>query len=571
MVKIPLGGRKLIAALLTLSKKEKIILWCCVVLATAGLLWWGGRFYINRTTLVPDYGGIYTEGIVGAPRLINPVLADSGEADGAIEALVFSGLVRVDGNGGIERDLAEIFEISENKREYLITLKPNLLWHDGEALTVDDVIFTIDLIKNPALRNPYALNWQGVEAEKISERSLKIKLPAPYEPFLQNLTFRILPKHLWKDIPTQNFSLSDLNVKPIGSGPYRFKQIQRDKEENVTSYTFVANRRSFHLAGPYIDTIVLRFYQAYEEAIVALKKKEIDGLAGIPAREFQALADSDTFRVNSPLLPRYFAVFWNTEIQPFQDIKMREALTRAIDKDRIVRDALAEKAKALYGPLPEGLLGGGGNPAEITYDTEKSMALLEELGWKDSDNDGIRDKKATSRSKTPTKLGFELFYPDTSSLTHVVELLIEDWKVVGVEVIPKPVPLSELLITLQARSYRAVLFGQVLSQDPDPFAFWHSSQKQAPGLNLSLWSQKQSDALLEKARTVDNEEERKKLLEEFHTIAAKDYAALFLYVPDYLFAYANAFRLPTLSILSAPAERLHKINEWYLHTKRVWK
>lgn len=564
--------KKLLAAILTLSRREKIVFWGFLVIALTGTIWWSRNLYVSATKIVPDYGGFYTEGVVGNPKLINPVLADANEADGAMEALIFSGLFRIDGKGGIEPDLAELIDISENRKEYLITLKPDLFWHDGERLTVDDVLFTIDLIKNPALRNPYALNWQGVMAEKISDQSLRIKIPAPYEPFLQNLTFRVLPKHLWKDIPTQNFSLSDLNLKPIGSGPYRFKHFEKDKTGNVISYTLVPNKK-FHLEGPYLETIMIRFYPSYEEAILALKKKEIDGLAGIPPRDFkEALAESGTFKIITPRLPRYFAVFWQSEIQPFNDIKMREALTLAVNKDKIVSEVLGGRGKIVHGPITDGLIGGGGSPAQNLYNPASSTQLLDELGWKDSDSDGVRDKTTgTGRRKKTAPLEFELFTPDTPALQAIASLLIHDWQAVGVKVVPKPVELAELLTTIQARSYRAVLFGQVLTQTPDPFSFWHSSQKQAPGLNLSLWSNKKADEILEKVREMKDDNERKKLLRELQSIIAKDYAALFLYSPDYIFAIAGAFKLSELTIINSPPERLHKINEWHLHTKRAWK
>lgn len=540
-------------------------------MAFIGLIWLGWNFYVSRTTVVPATGGIYTEGIVGSLRLINPVLADTSEADGALEAIIFSGLFRVDGRGEVEKDLAELAELSEDKREYLVTLKPNIFWHDGEPLTADDVLFTIDLIKNPALRNPYALNWQGVNAEKISDRTIKITIPVPYAPFIQNLTFRILPKHLWQDVPPQNFALSELNLKPIGSGPYRFKNFTRDKTGAVTSYTLTANRR-YHLPGPYIDTVVLRFYPNYEDALVALKKKEIDGLAGIPPEDASALVDSGNLRIMTPLLPRYFAVFWNTEVPPFDDKKMRLALAMAVNRPRLINEVLKGEGKIMNGPVEAEFISDAAT-STLEYNPASSSQVLDDLGWKIG-ADGVREKPQPGggrKPKPPIKLEFELFLPDTPLLQDVASHLIQDWQAVGVRVTAKSLTVNELLTTLQARSYRAILYGQLLTQDPDPFSFWHSSQKQAPGLNLSLWSNKAADDILEKVRETDDAGQKKELLAQFQNLVIQEQPAAFLYEPNYIVAAAAAFHFPEMKIFSFPFERFQTINEWYLYTKRIWR
>jgi len=569
-VKLATSIKKILAAIPALSRREKAVFGGFLAIAFVGLIWLGWNFYISRTAIAPRSGGIYTEGIVGSPRLINPVLADTNEADGALEAIVFSGLLRVDGRGGLEPDLAEFVKPSEDKREYLITLKPNLFWHDGERLTADDVLFTIDLIKNPALRNPYALNWQGVTAEKISDRSIKITIPVPYEPFGQNLTFRILPKHLWRDVPTQNFALSELNLKPIGSGPYRFKKFDQDKAGNITAYTLTANKR-YHLAGPYIDTIVLRFYPKYEDAIMALKKKEIDGLAGIPPEYTGALADSGSLQMFSPMLPRYFAVFWNTEVPPFDDKRMRLALALAVNRSRLIDEVLRGNGKIVNGPIPAEFISGTAT-ATPEYNPASSTQILDDLGWKVG-TDGIREKSQPGgrRPKPPTKLEFELFLPDTPLLQEIASRLIQDWQAVGIRVTAKPLTVNELLTTLQARSYRSILYGQLLTQDPDPFSFWHSSQKQAPGLNLSLWSNKAADDILEKAREIDNADPKKELLMQFQNLVIQDQPALFLYSPNYVVVAAAAFHFPEMKIFSFPSDRFQTINEWHLYTKRIWR
>ncbi|MFN7088279.1 MAG: ABC transporter substrate-binding protein, partial [Candidatus Paceibacteria bacterium] len=269
------------AAFRSFTKIEKFAFFIFLLFFAAGLTWQGLRIYFLNTELKAATGGIFTEGIVGMPRYINPVFGDSGDADRALESLIFAGLFKGDYQGGVIADLAESYEISKDGKVYTITLKDGLFWHDGKPLTADDIIFTIELIKAPELKNPLAPNWNGVEVEKISSKTIRFTLPAPYQPFLHNLTFGILPRHLWGQIPIQNFMLAELNLKPIGAGPYRFKNLQKDRKGAISQYTLVANR-NYPGPGPYLDTVIIKFFPSYEDALLSLKKREIDGLGGIP-------------------------------------------------------------------------------------------------------------------------------------------------------------------------------------------------------------------------------------------------------------------------------------------------
>jgi len=554
----------------TLGRRERIVFFLFLALLAAGAGSQGIYFYLKNTEPRADFGGFYVEGVVGTPRLINPVLADSSEADRTLEALIFAGLFKSDYRGGVMADLAESTEISKDRRSYTVTLKEDLRWHDDKPLTVDDIVFTIELIKNPELRSPLAPNWQGVVVEKISERTVRFTIPNAYNNFLSNLTFGILPKHLWGNVPSSNFYLAELNLKPIGSGPYRFKNIQKDKTGAPTQYTLVANRR-YPGPGPFLDTVAVRFFQNYEEAILALKKKEIHGLAGIPATDAKSLTSSSSFRFLRPLIPRYVAVFFNMNTDLFREAKLREALNLATDKEKIVVEVLEGQAKKISSPVVPGLL--GANETTEIYNPDEARKILAALGWQDSDGDGILDKGPAGRGQKPTPLETELYLRDTPDLVRVAESLKKDWERIGVKVNIKSVSLGEFTSLVQSRAYQAVLFGEIIpgGKNPDLFPFWHSTQRTPPGLNLSLYSNPQADELLEKIRRQENSEEEARLLQEFQSVLLKDYPAIFLYLPEYLYALTPQLHLPEMTLLSSPQERMARINEWFLNTKRIWR
>ena len=225
----------------------------------------------------PAYGGALREGILGAPRLINPVLAQT-DADRDLVSLIYTGLLRYDTEGVAAPALAEKYEISNDGLEYTVTLKNKIYWQDGEGITADDVVFTVRLAKNPQLSSPRRANWEGVDVEKIDERTVKFILKKPYAPFVENLTLGIMPKHLWEPIPISQYPLVALNTAPVGAGPYETKSVSRNSVGSITSIKLGSNKY-FALGVPHIKTLELNFYQTEEAIMAALKNKNIDTLA----------------------------------------------------------------------------------------------------------------------------------------------------------------------------------------------------------------------------------------------------------------------------------------------------
>ena len=211
-----------------LSRREKIILPVLTIVFAISFfsLAWG--FYLENTTIVPAKGGSMIEGMVGSPRFLNPVYADTNDVDRDIIQLIYSGILRTTASGELVPDLAAADpEISEGGKTVTITLKENVKWHDGEPFSADDVVFTITTIQNPAFKSPIRANWLGVDVEKVSDSMVRFHLLDPYAPFLERLTLKILPAHLWKTVTPENFALTPLNLQAIGTGPYRIEKIDQ--------------------------------------------------------------------------------------------------------------------------------------------------------------------------------------------------------------------------------------------------------------------------------------------------------------------------------------------------------
>jgi len=172
---------------------------------------------------VPREGGLYREAVVGAPQLINPLYAPANEVDTDISRLIFSGLLRYDEHGVLVPDVALSYEINEEQTEYTFLLRSDAIWHDGTPLTINDVLFTYGAIQDPVYASPLRVSFQGVTIAALDDTRIQFVLEKPFAPFLGSLTAGIIPEHIWANIDPRNARLSPFNLKPVGSGPFQFR------------------------------------------------------------------------------------------------------------------------------------------------------------------------------------------------------------------------------------------------------------------------------------------------------------------------------------------------------------
>ncbi len=506
----------------------------------------------------PVEGGSYVEGVVGQPIAINPLIAGDNDADRDLVVLLFASLF----------DLAENYKMDQTQKVWNITLKENLKWSDGEPLTSDDVIFTIGTVQDPETRSPIFVTWQGVLAERLSERELRLTLKNPYAFFLDNIkNLRVAPRHIFDNIPPQNFRLSDFNLKPIGSGPYKFVSFQKRGDGFIEEYVLESNKR-YALKRPFIRNLKIRFFPDRMEVINAFNIKAIDGWGGLDQ------ADLGNIKINHKILsagrPRYYAIFFNQGVNPILKEKaVRSALAAAVDKQKILDQILNGQGSIANGPIPPTV---AGYDAQIftdeTFSLENAAEILEKAGWKISD-DGVRSKTI---GKNKLKLEFDIVVPEAKFLVESANLIREDWKKIGVNLNPIILKPSDAVNNaIKPRNYQMILFGNTLNNNPDVFSFWHSSQRFDPGLNLSIFSDKTVDGLLESLRQNLDENSRQQDLSKLQKIINDAKPAVFLYSPKYLYATSKNLGGFSAESISFQASRFEKVNEWYLKTARVFK
>ncbi len=531
-------------------------------------------YRVNQLLLVeiPDYGGSLTEGIVGSPRFINPVLASS-DIDRDLTTLIYSGLMKVEPDGSLVPDIAESYTVSEDGLYYTFKIKEDIFFHDGQRLTVDDVIFTIERAQDSLLKSPREASWVGVKVEKLDESTVIFSLQQAYSPFIHNTTIGILPRHIWRETTVEEFPFSRFNTEPIGTGPYKIESITYSDSGLPKTYKLTAFNK-YALGRPYIKNIIIKSYQNEREIIDAHRKGDVESLYGVSPKQIQSMnINPRREEIKLSGLPRMFGVFFNQNVAPiFVSKEVRQALEVSANKQAIVNEILNGYGKTIDSPVPT-----KENNPDITTSTtivadmeniEKAKEILTKAGWV-QDNTGIFTKKVGNAT---TRLSFSISTGDIPELKETAMLLQKQWQMIGAEVEVKVFEIGDLnQNVIRTRKYDALLFGTIIGRDMDLYPFWHSSGRNSPGLNIAMYTNSRADRILENIRRTNDIELQKDYLENLSQEIKNDIPAIFTHSPYFIYIVPNKVKSIDLGLLGTASERFAGVSKWYIETSNVWK
>lgn len=541
-----------------------------LILSTTALLYILNN---NLVVSVPARGGTYSEGIIGSPRFINPVLAIS-DADRDLTSLVYSGLLHATPEGDYTPDLAQSYTISDDGKTYTFILRKDATFHDKTPVTSEDIIFTILKAQDPALKSPLRANWDGVVVDAPDARTVVFTLKSPYAPFIKNLTLGILPKHLWQNVSDEEFSFSNLNTSAIGTGPFRITGIARTPSGIPASYTLKPFSH-YALGEPYLGQITVRFYQSEPALVNALQGGEIEAASELSP---SSIAELSNFNILRSPLNRVFGVFFNqNQSEVLRDVDVRNALNLAVDRDALVKQVLGGYGLPLMGPVPPSIIPvGATTSASVPEATSTNLALvakqmLAKKGWQ-LGQDGILFKTTGTGKNTQTKyLKFTLSTGNVPELKAAAQFLSETWGKMGAKVDAQVYEQGDLSQNvIRPRKYDALLFGEVVGRDLDLFAFWHSSQRNDPGLNIALYANSSVDKTLEELRATADTDSRAQLYSQFEGELLNDIPAVFLYTPDFVYTVPNDIKGLELGFIETPSDRFLSVSDWHRETDYVW-
>lgn len=533
-----------------LSTQERIWFVAATAMTVLAISLLIGNALFFSTKTLPASGGTFQEGLLGQPHFINPALAPLNPVDDGLTKLIYPSLFKPDPVGKLQPYLAQKFQISDDLKTYEVSLKPEANWQDGEPITAQDVVFTIQTIQNPNVNSPLQEIWQGVEVEALDEKTVRFRLPEPYSFFLENLTVGILPKHKWQALPAEQFLLSEMNLKPLSGGPYQVEQIVTANDGTIRSVILSKNQQ-FWGQAPYLNKIIFRFYPALTALLSDLQRGKIDAAANLPPQFSRDIKRTSWLRLYSINQLLYQALFFNPKQQKILEQKsVRQALELALDKQKLIQTVWQEQAEPVNGPLPPGApyrldLGPAG------YDPAKAKQLLQAAGAAD--------------------LKLELTTIAIPVLENTAQFIKKAWEELGLQVTIRPVePANFKQEVLDPRGYEVLLFGQALRYNPDLFSFWHSSQRAAPGLNLAGYNSQQADKILETLRQTNDPQLLQQNFEKLQRQIVNDIPAIFLLSPKMLYAVNTKLKGIQLKTLSQPSDRFWDLPNWYINTQRIY-
>ncbi|MBI2877485.1 MAG: hypothetical protein HYY20_11435, partial [Candidatus Tectomicrobia bacterium] len=445
------------------------------------------------------YGDTLVIGTNHPSPLLNPLLSASGISSVLVE-LVFSGLTEVNARLEIQPGLASGWTASPDGRRWTFRLRRGTRFHDGRELTAEDVAFTLGLANRYRVRNPYADVFRSIEAMRAKDRyTVEIDLSRSTYDLLYALNLGILPRHL---LAGQDLSHSPFNYRPVGTGPFRVSSWL--KQEVV-----LEAHQDYFRGRPYLDRVVVQSYSSQRAAWAHLLRGEIDFFFGFDPQSYRVIRDNRNFRAYSYLLPYYYLLALNLENGLFKEVRVRRALNYAIDRQKLIRQALQGRGGVASGPLYPA--SGDADPqiSPYPYDPHQAQALLKEAGWEDRDGDGLLDLEGR-------QFAFSLSINQGDEINQRVALLLQQQLLeIGVRVVIQPLSNLALDQEILGRRYQALLVEAAAREAPSHnYNFFHSSRIEG-GLNFTSYRNPRVDALLEDARASLDLARRRQLYRQF--------------------------------------------------------
>lgn len=503
----------------------------------------------------PTQGGRYVEGVAGAVSRVNPLLA-ANDAERDVATLVFSGLVRLGPKGNVLPDLAEALpSIGPDGKTYTFKLRRGLRWHDGTRLTASDVAFTIEAIQDPAFAGDPSLRalFAQVEVETPDEQTVVLTLSEPFAPFLAFATVGILPRHRLSGLRGQALITAPFFERPVGAGPYRLRKL-------TPSGAVLEANAEYALGAPLVTTLELRFYRDEGALLNALLAEEIDGAFfhnPLSAEQIAALDQDERWVRRSLHGTAYSLVYLNAELPALKDAQVRQALQHALDRERLIEEALEGQALAVDSPIAPDLWAYVSFGDAYRFDRRAASKLLETAGWR-RDGQGWRKDGAALR--------FTLATVDDPTQVRVADAIARQWRSFGVQVEVHAMSAAQFHdeVVVRRRFQAALSTVAPPGPDPDPYPFWHSTQALGEGLNLSGFSNVIVDQVLESARQTPSQAQRAEDYRLFQEIFAGALPALLLYTPTYQYVVTADLHGLSPGLLFSSSARFFDAHRWFL-------
>ncbi|HET7616289.1 MAG TPA: peptide-binding protein, partial [Bacillales bacterium] len=478
----------------------------------------------NEETAKPQNGGDIVLGSIGSPTIFNPYYStDVPSSD--VQYLMFNSLVTVDKSFNPQPSLAKSWEVSDDGLTYTFKLRKDVKWQDGKPFTADDVVFSFNIPRDKDYTGPRGSDFEQIKSIKaVDKYTVKVELKQPYAPFLTSTaTYYILPKHILKDVPIKKMAKADFNTKhPIGTGPYKFVEWKDGQ------YVKLKANEDYFKGRPHIDTVTYKIVPDANSLLAQFQAGQVDYI-DVQAPDIataQTLVEQGKAKMKSQLELSYTYLGYNLRNPLFKDKKVRQALTMAIDREKIIKAVVNGQGKVANAPGSPVSWAFNSNVPKFPYDPEKAKQILADAGWKDTDGDGYLDKNGKTFSFVlKTNQG-------NKTREQIATVVQQQLKQVGIKVTPKIIEWSAFIkqVTAPNWNFEAVILGWSLGTDPDPSDLW-SCDEIKQGLNFVAYCNKDIEPLMKKNTKLLDRQKRKEVIGKIMAQIAEDQPYTFLYYP----------------------------------------
>lgn len=507
-----------------------------ILLSVAQAFWFGESYAVDAYV----DGGTYIEATIGRVSSMNPLFATTN-SEKVLSKLMFATLVADDYSGHPGPELASTVRYTDEGKTWRIHLRDGLVWSDGEPLTNKDVLFTIELIQNPAVNTIFTANLEGVKVHEEENGDIVFDLPSAYADFETALAFPVVPEHTLKDTPLKTLVEANFSKSPVTSGAFTFNAVQGTKEEERVYY-LTANTNYF-LGKPMVSSFAVHTYEDEDDVVAAINAGGVTATAEVDGKESVQVTSESYNKRYSKISSGVFA-FLNTSRGSLSSADMRRAIRLGLNLAEI--RAAAPDTEALDFPILNSQIELSNLPSIPTGDAETAREKISELGGGETIN-------------------LEIATVNSGYLPEVTAKLAENLEALGIKCSVSVYAESQEFVAniVSKRNYDILVYNVELGADPDPLAYYHSSQAKASGMNLSNYRNALVDDLLIGARGTMDETLRARKYEKFLEYWATDAPAIGLYQANMTYIYnKNVQTYNESNVLTTAIDRFANVEDW---------
>lgn len=506
-----------------------------IMLAVAQAFWFGNSYAEN----VFVDGGTYTEATLGEVKSMNPLFANTS-SEKVLSKLMFATISTDDYSGHAGTGLAESIRSDESGKIWTVKLREGLKWSDGEPITNEDVIFTANLIKNPTVSSIYDSNLSNVKISENEQGEIVFDLPVSYADFITALNFPVVPKHVLGEADPKTLIENNFSNAPVTSGAFSYNATQISAGEEKIYY--LSANPNYYLGNVMLNSFAVHTFNTKDDIVRAVNAGSVTGTAELTETEADQVTTGQFLVKKSGLNSGAF-IFFNTAHDVVKNTEMRAAIRQGIDMGKIRAEAADDSA--LDYPLLKSQIELMNYPAILERDFEAAKAKIAELSGGEA-------------------LHLEVATVNSGYLPGVTEAIKSELESLGFEVNVTVYEENQEFINnvVSKRSYDILVYEVELGTDPDLLPYFHSSQANSSGLNLSNYRDALVDDLLLGARDATNNEVRVKKYETFLERFVSGVPAIGIYQPNLTYYYNKNVRTFNDVQLVTALDRFTDINEW---------